>query len=256
MPLVEFSRVYVTPFYKNGGWSLHLSGSKGEHLLLARIPSPWAPTHRNDNLRSLCAKIASRSSNCRWWWDERRSSVALSRPSISLTRRSRGTLRRQTGFCALSSVMLGPMLPNWLFLTVLVFAATWKIRQVIRCGKCPSLFIKEVPGALQVERSQIQSSGKSAYFHRIELLHFTALSYWPTFVCRASSSIYLASWHIFFSILGHCFTWWNRKFTSNNNRVHGLTSCEGLPFGRWDSRQAGCPLTYNYKGFPHSLQAF
>ena len=57
--LVEFSRVYVTPFYKNGGWSLHLSGSKGEHLLLARIPSPWAPTHRNDNLRSLCAKIAS-----------------------------------------------------------------------------------------------------------------------------------------------------------------------------------------------------
>jgi len=57
--LVGFSRVYATPFYKNAGWSLHLSGSKGKHLLLARIPSPWAPTHRNDDLRSLCAKIAS-----------------------------------------------------------------------------------------------------------------------------------------------------------------------------------------------------
>lgn len=57
--LVGFSRVYATPFYKNGGWSIHLSGSKGEHLLLARIPSPWAPTLRNDYVRSLCAQIAS-----------------------------------------------------------------------------------------------------------------------------------------------------------------------------------------------------
>lgn len=57
--LVGFSRVFATPFYKNGGWSIHLSGSKGEHLLLARIPSPWAPSHRNDNVRSLCAQIAS-----------------------------------------------------------------------------------------------------------------------------------------------------------------------------------------------------
>lgn len=59
LPLAGFSRVYATPFYKNGGWSIHLSGSRGEHLLLARIPSPWAPTHRNDHVRSLCAQIAS-----------------------------------------------------------------------------------------------------------------------------------------------------------------------------------------------------
>ena len=57
--LAGFSRVYATPFYKNGGWSIHLSGSRGDHLLLARIPSPWAPTHRNDLVRSLCAQIAS-----------------------------------------------------------------------------------------------------------------------------------------------------------------------------------------------------
>lgn len=57
--LAEFSRVYATTFYRNGGWSIHLSGSRGEHLLLARIPSPWAPTLRSDYVRSLCAKIAS-----------------------------------------------------------------------------------------------------------------------------------------------------------------------------------------------------
>jgi hypothetical protein len=57
--LVGFSRVYATPFYKNGGWSIHLSGTKGEHLLLARTLSPWVLTQRNDNVRSLCAQIAS-----------------------------------------------------------------------------------------------------------------------------------------------------------------------------------------------------
>jgi hypothetical protein len=57
--LGRFSRVYAIPFYKNGGWEIHLSSSKGEHLLLARIPSPWSPTFRSDYVRSLCAKIAS-----------------------------------------------------------------------------------------------------------------------------------------------------------------------------------------------------
>lgn len=57
--LAGFSRVYATPFYRNSGWSIHLSGSRGEHLLLARIPSPWAPTLRRDYVRSLCGTIAS-----------------------------------------------------------------------------------------------------------------------------------------------------------------------------------------------------
>lgn len=57
--LVGFSRVYATPFYRNGGWSIHMSGPRGEHLMLARIPSPFAPTLRNDYVRSICAQIAS-----------------------------------------------------------------------------------------------------------------------------------------------------------------------------------------------------
>lgn len=57
--LAGYSRVYASPFYKNGGWSIHLSGPRGEHLLLARIPSPWAPTFHDDYVRSLCVKIAS-----------------------------------------------------------------------------------------------------------------------------------------------------------------------------------------------------
>lgn len=59
VPLAGLSRVYATPFFKNGGWSIHLSGSRGEHLLLARIPSPWTPTVRSNYVRSLCAQIAS-----------------------------------------------------------------------------------------------------------------------------------------------------------------------------------------------------
>ena len=57
--LAKFSRVYASPFYRHGGWSIHLSGPRGEHLLLARIPSPWAPTFRVDDRRSICTKIAS-----------------------------------------------------------------------------------------------------------------------------------------------------------------------------------------------------
>lgn len=57
--LTGYSRVYASPFYKSGGWSIHLSGPRGEHLLLARIPSPWAPTFHDDYVRSLCVKIAS-----------------------------------------------------------------------------------------------------------------------------------------------------------------------------------------------------
>lgn len=57
--VVGFSRVYATPFYENGGWSIHISGPRGEHLLLARIPSPFAPTLRNDYVRFLVRQIAS-----------------------------------------------------------------------------------------------------------------------------------------------------------------------------------------------------
>lgn len=57
--LAGFSRVYASPFYKNGGWSIHLSGPRGEHLLLARIPSPWEPTFHDDYVRNLCVKIAA-----------------------------------------------------------------------------------------------------------------------------------------------------------------------------------------------------
>ena len=57
--LAGFSRVYAVAFVKNGGWSIHLSGPRGEHLLLAEISSPWAPSFHNDYVRSLCVKIAS-----------------------------------------------------------------------------------------------------------------------------------------------------------------------------------------------------
>lgn len=57
--LAAFSRVYASPFYKNGGWSIHLSGPRGEHLLLARIPSPWQPSFHDNYVRFLCTKIAA-----------------------------------------------------------------------------------------------------------------------------------------------------------------------------------------------------
>lgn len=57
--IAGFSRVYASPFYKNGGWSIHLSGPRGEHLLLAQIPSPWQPTFHNEYVRGLCAKISA-----------------------------------------------------------------------------------------------------------------------------------------------------------------------------------------------------
>lgn len=56
--LAGFSRVYASPFYKNGGWSIHLSGPRGEHLLLAQISSPWQPTFHDEYVRALCAKIS------------------------------------------------------------------------------------------------------------------------------------------------------------------------------------------------------
>lgn len=71
--LAGFSRVYVTPFIRNNGCSIHLSGPRGEHLVLARIPSPRLipkdlglnaadlgfPTFHDDYVRSLCVRIAS-----------------------------------------------------------------------------------------------------------------------------------------------------------------------------------------------------
>lgn len=68
------------------------------------------------------------------------------------------------------------MFPNWLFLTVLVFAAAWKIREVVRYEKRPSFFLKEVPGAFQIERSKLKAAVRAHIF--IELGFFVSL---PTF---------------------------------------------------------------------------
>lgn len=57
--LTNYSRVYATPFHENGGWSLHLSGPKGEHLLLAKFPQPFSGTSTDDTVRALCSRIAS-----------------------------------------------------------------------------------------------------------------------------------------------------------------------------------------------------
>lgn len=57
--LAGYSRVYADTFYRHGGWSIHLSGPRGEHLLLARIPSPGSPSFHDEHVRSICARIAS-----------------------------------------------------------------------------------------------------------------------------------------------------------------------------------------------------
>ncbi|MBU1237624.1 MAG: hypothetical protein KJ788_12570 [Gammaproteobacteria bacterium] len=57
--LAGFTRVYANRYVKDGGWSIHLSGPRGEHLSLAQIPSFWEPTLHGDHVRSLCNKIAA-----------------------------------------------------------------------------------------------------------------------------------------------------------------------------------------------------
>jgi hypothetical protein len=54
--LAGFTRVHASPFYRNNGWAIRLSGPRGEHLLLAEIPSICQP---DDYVRSLCVQIAS-----------------------------------------------------------------------------------------------------------------------------------------------------------------------------------------------------
>ncbi len=56
--LAAFTRVYATSFSSNSGWSIHLSGPTGEHLLLARIPSPFQFGKQNPAIRDLCSQIA------------------------------------------------------------------------------------------------------------------------------------------------------------------------------------------------------
>jgi len=56
--LASYSRVYATPFHENGGWSLHMSGPKGEHLLLAKFPQPFSGTTTDETVRALCSRIA------------------------------------------------------------------------------------------------------------------------------------------------------------------------------------------------------
>ncbi len=56
--LANYSRVYATPFHENGGWSLHMSGPKSEHLLLAKFPQPFSGASTDETIRALCSRIA------------------------------------------------------------------------------------------------------------------------------------------------------------------------------------------------------
>lgn len=53
-----YSRVYATAFIRNGGWSIHLAGPRGEHMRLAAIPAFPSFSLRNDRIRALCAEIS------------------------------------------------------------------------------------------------------------------------------------------------------------------------------------------------------
>lgn len=52
--LREFTRVYASPFVRYTGWSLHLSGPRGQQLLLARFPSPFKTMLRDEKVLDLC----------------------------------------------------------------------------------------------------------------------------------------------------------------------------------------------------------
>lgn len=56
--LREFTRVYASPFVHYMGWSLHLSGPSGQHLTLARFPSPFKAMLRDEEVLDLCNLIS------------------------------------------------------------------------------------------------------------------------------------------------------------------------------------------------------
>ena len=56
--LRDFTRVYASPFVRYMGWSLHLSGPSGQHLLLARFPSPFKAMLRDEEVLGLCDLIS------------------------------------------------------------------------------------------------------------------------------------------------------------------------------------------------------
>ncbi len=56
--LREFTRVYASPFVRYTGWSLHLSGTRGQHLLLARFPSPFKTMLQDEEVLGLCDLIS------------------------------------------------------------------------------------------------------------------------------------------------------------------------------------------------------
>ncbi|WP_296468503.1 hypothetical protein [Rhodoferax sp.] len=56
--LRDFTRVYASPFVRYMGWSLHLSGPSGQHLLLARFPSPFKAILRDEEVLDLCDLIS------------------------------------------------------------------------------------------------------------------------------------------------------------------------------------------------------
>lgn len=56
--LREFTRVYASPLAKNAGWSINLSGPKGQHLLLARLHALFGSSKRNNAVCDVCENIA------------------------------------------------------------------------------------------------------------------------------------------------------------------------------------------------------
>ena len=56
--LREITRVYASPFARNAGWSINLSGPKGQHLLIARLHALFGPSMRDDAVLDICESIA------------------------------------------------------------------------------------------------------------------------------------------------------------------------------------------------------
>jgi hypothetical protein len=56
--LCEFTRVYASPFVRNAGWSINLSGPKGQHLLLARLHALPSPSRKNVAVLEICEGLA------------------------------------------------------------------------------------------------------------------------------------------------------------------------------------------------------
>lgn len=56
--LQGYTRVYASPFARNVGWSIHLSGRQGQHLLLIEMPSPFEVSMRSAEALACCETLA------------------------------------------------------------------------------------------------------------------------------------------------------------------------------------------------------